>query len=171
MTESKYEKYVVREPTRIGGRDELDWTTVRNAMTTPPFSFLLGDKPIKEAHTLAEISWVWKDTAIGATLTSGPHKHDYDEIFWFCGTNREDLKDFGAEVEMWMGEGDQAEKITINTSSVVFVPKGTVHLPIIFMNVKKPIMLILIGLNMTELKPIYYPLRNISYIPKENSKS
>ncbi len=108
MAGSKYEKYVVREPTSIGGRDELDWTTVRNEMSTPSF-FLIGDKPVKEAHTLAEISWVWKNTAIGATPTLG-YKYDYDEIFWFCGTNRDDLKDFGAEVDMWMGGGDQAEK-------------------------------------------------------------
>ncbi len=169
MTESKYEKYVVREPTRIQGKDETVWTTVRNSMTIPPFSFFLGDKPIKEAHTLLELTWIWKDTAIGANPESPPHKHGYDEIFMFCGTNRVDPKDFGAEVEMWMGEGDKAEKITTNTSSAIFVPKGTVHLPIIFRNVKKPIMLVLVGLNLVELKPIKYPLRRISNIPMDQN--
>ncbi len=55
---SKYEKYVVRAPTRIQGKDELIWTTVRNSMTIPPFSFLLGDKPIKEAHALLEKTFI-----------------------------------------------------------------------------------------------------------------
>lgn len=167
MVETRYGKYVVRAPTRIQGKDELVWTTVRNSMTIPPFSFLLGDKPIQEAHTLLEYIWIWKDTAIGATPEEPPHKHNYNEIFLFCGTNGLDAKDFGAEVEMWMGEGDESEKIMLNTSAAVFVPKGTVHLPIIFRNILKPIMLVLVGLDLSEMQPIKYPLRNIPNIPRE----
>ncbi len=69
------------------------------------------------------------------------------------------------------GRRRPSRKITINTSLAVFSPKGTVHLQLIFLNIKKTIIIILIGLNMTELKPNYYPIGNISYMPKENSKS
>lgn len=167
MTTSKYEKYVVRNPIRIQGFDQKAWSTVKDSKTTPPFSFLLGDKPIKGAHTMVEISWVWKDTAIGATPEKPPHKHDYDEIFMFIGANPVDTNDLGAEVEIWLGEAVEADKITLTTSSLVFIPRGLLHLPVIFRKVKKPVLFELIALNLGEMKPIKYPIRKISNIPTD----
>ena len=63
MAESKYEKYVVREPIRLQGFKPEEWSTTRDSMTSPPFSFLLGDKPIKDANTMVEFTWVWRAIA------------------------------------------------------------------------------------------------------------
>lgn len=159
MTESKYEKYVVREPIRLQGFEQEEWSTTRGSMTAPPFSFLLGDKPIKDAHTMVEYTWVWKDTAIGATVSKPPHKHDYDEIFFFIGTDRENTNDLGADINFWMGWDKDAELIQLNTSSLVFVPRGLVHLPVIFKNVKKPFIFVIIALGLSEMSTVKYPLR------------
>lgn len=67
-----------------------------------------------------------------------PHSHKQDEYWIFVGTNPDDNKDLGGEVEFWMGEGDEAEKYVITEPSVVYVPGGVVHLPIVFKNIKRP---------------------------------
>ena len=77
-----------------------------------------------------------------------PHSHEFDEIFVFLGTNRDDPNDLGGEVEFWLGEGEDTEKYTFNTSTCIFVPKGLVHLPMIFKNVQRPFLLVTVGVNM-----------------------
>ncbi len=162
MSESRYEKYIVREPWHPQhGVSETAWSSVQNSMTTPPFMFLEGGKPIKGANQMVEAMWIWKDTATGVNSEKPPHKHDVDEMFLFMGTNPEDPNDLGAEVEMWLGEGEEADKLTINTSSLIFVPRGLVHMPIIFKGVKKPLLLIVVGINVGVMKSIKYPLRKL----------
>lgn len=34
------------------------------------------------------------------------HSHPFDEIVLFIGSNPKDMRDFGAEIEMWIGEGE-----------------------------------------------------------------
>ena len=79
------------------------------------------------------------------------------------GTNPEDPNDLGAEVEFWLGEGEETEIIKINTSSLVFVPKGLLHMPLFCRNVKKPILLVVIGLNVGEAleNVTKYPVRGL----------
>jgi hypothetical protein len=44
-------------------------------------------------------------------------KYDYEEIFLFLGTDTEDTGKLGAEVEFWLGEGNDMEKVVVTTSS------------------------------------------------------
>ena len=48
-----------------------------------------------------------------------------------------DIREFDAEIDMWLGE--EAEKHTINSTSVIHVPKGLVHRRIDFRRIDKPI--------------------------------
>lgn len=57
------------------------------------------------------------------------------------------IQQSGGEVEWWMGEGDSAEKFAIDTTALVYVPKGLVHGPVTYKRVDKPSLLIAIGLN------------------------
>ena len=66
-----------------------------------------------------------------------PHKHPYDEFLFFIGGNPLNVKDFGAEIEIAFGE--EWEKHTIKTTSVVYIPKGLQHCPINVKKVAKPI--------------------------------
>jgi hypothetical protein len=75
----------------------------------------------------------------GGTITDFPHSHDEDEIWLFLGTNPNDNKDLGGEIEFWMGEGDEAEKYIITKPSAVLVPAGVVHCPVVFNKIKRPI--------------------------------
>ena len=77
-----------------------------------------------------------------------PHSHGFDEVFVFLGSNREDPDDLGGEVEFWLGEGKDTEKYLFTTSTCIFVPKGLVHLPMIFKKIKRPFLLVTFGVNM-----------------------
>lgn len=66
------------------------------------------------------------------------HAHNYDQLLYFIGGNPKNFFDFGAEIEITLGE--EKEKHLIKTTSIVFVPKGLLHCPIHFKKVDKPIM-------------------------------
>ena len=68
------------------------------------------------------------------------HKHDFDQIICFIGGNPMDIKDFDAEVELYLGE--EKEKYIIDSSSFVYVPRGMMHCPLNIKRVTKPIMFI-----------------------------
>ena len=146
MAESKYEKYVVRHPFHPDPKIY--------APGVPPIRFLEGGKgtTIKTDY-MVEYSWAVKDLALGMSPTrGGAQEHDFDEIFVFIGTNQENTDDLGGEVEFWIGKGEETEKIKLNTSSLIYVPGGVAHMPIFFRNVKRPILYLVMGVNVGEMK-------------------
>ena len=87
----------------------------------------------------------------GATATIGwqvftdpvcwesPHIHKYDEFLIFLGADLPDLcSSFDAEIDLWMGE--EMEKHTITSTTVVFIPKGMQHAPLNFRKITKPVL-------------------------------
>ncbi len=144
MNRSKYERFVVRsstppDPSLNWGRPELGITDL--------YHFLKPDGPIKESDTMVEYAWITKDSAFGVTEDKPPHSHDCDEIFLFMGTNPQQRDELGGEVEFWMGQGDDTERITLTTSGLIFVPGRVVHLPIFFKKVRTPLLWIVVGLS------------------------
>ena len=158
--ESKYEKYVVRQtmPPDPG----IKWGIPELGITDLHY-FLTPTGPIKDSDTMLEFAWIVNDSAFGVTEDKPPHTHDCDEIFLFMGSDPEDKASLGAEIAFWMGEGDETEIIKMNTSGLIFVPKGLLHLPIFFKNVKKPLIWIVIALNIGQTLEgtTKYPVRGL----------
>ena len=69
-----------------------------------------------------------------------PHVHAGHEILCFVGSNPKNLSEFDAEIEIGMGE--EVEKYTITSPSVVSLPPGVVHGPLSFKRVGKPVFFI-----------------------------
>ena len=69
------------------------------------------------------------------TLEKVSHTHDSDEIIGFFGNNSEDPYDLGGEIEIWLEE----EKHILTRSSLIFVPAGMKHCPLILRRVDRPI--------------------------------
>jgi hypothetical protein len=65
-----------------------------------------------------------------------PHKHDFPHVMCFFGSNPFDLYDFDADIEFYM----EGEKQIINAPSIVTVPAGLMHCPLIFKRIGKPVM-------------------------------
>jgi hypothetical protein len=90
-----------------------------------------------------------------------PHEHDFDQMIGFLGGNPQNIGDFRAEVEFWMG----GEKLVITQPTFIRVPKGMSHGPLIFKRIDLPIMF----LDMP-LAPTYTRVGNpeISGVPGPN---
>lgn len=154
MAASKYEKYVVREPAFVYPVRTTPGSTLARFLNA-------SEQAIKEAKTVLSYAWVEKDTPPEKKYWGEPQSHDFDEIFLFMGLNRKDSNDLGAEIEFWMGYGEDTEIITLNTSSMIFIPRNVIHIPVKYKNVKKPFLRIIIGLNVDDNTTTIYPLKEL----------
>lgn len=167
MTESRYEKYIVRKPAIVvrEGDDyvdripESDEIPVTSAVNTGPRVIYSSDL-LAGARTKVEYGYITGDTAVGNGEDFVPHKHDYEEIFLFLGTDPQNTADLGGEVEFWLGEGEELERVVFNTSSAVYVPPGVAHFPQYFRNVKRPVMTMVIMPTTGERKLEAVPMEN-----------
>ncbi|MBR4231992.1 MAG: hypothetical protein IKR95_02145 [Oscillospiraceae bacterium] len=66
----------------------------------------------------------------------GEHTHDSAELIGFLSSDPNDRENLGAEVEFAI----EGENHLLNKSTMIFVPAGMKHLPMIVKNVKRPIL-------------------------------
>jgi hypothetical protein len=64
------------------------------------------------------------------------HVHPYGEVFVFTGLDYDNPNTLGAELELVMGEDDETHIIA--SPSIVVLPAGTAHCPIVAKKVAKP---------------------------------
>ena len=131
MANNKYGKYFLREP----------WGIPVRANPDPDAPVYIGIGQGKPAPGWDEpISQVLRPIYRAYKMIPKAHVHNCAEILYFIGGNPMNFKDFGAEVEFVMGEGADAEKYTITTTTWVYVPKTLPHCPLEFKRVDRPIM-------------------------------
>jgi hypothetical protein len=122
MTETKYGKYIVREPLEKGSVPSLHICAEEgcDGARFPNF-------PVEvQLFTISE----------PMAFPLPAHAHDGDEIFFIFGSNPQNYYDFDAEIEIHIGE--EGEKHIVNTTSIVYMPRGLVHGPLAVTKVKKP---------------------------------
>ncbi len=104
-----------------------------------------------------------------ALKTVGQHSHnDFDEIYFFYGTDPTDNTRLGGQVEMWLGHGDDAEKFVMKDPTAVYIPKGLAHNPWIVTKIsdaKLPIMITTVALT-TSYSWAPEAVTNYPYPPK-----
>ena len=130
MEEVKHSKYIVTEP--------------KQNIYVPPWAGSLSpdrstrvmylDSEVIKGAFYVECCWFWP-TDEEDTSSPEPHKHDFDEVLAFYGTNWDDPKDLGAEIELWI----DGEKNVMNQSFVAFIPAGTLHCPLKFLKITRPV--------------------------------
>lgn len=103
----------------------------------------LDGEVIKGAFVV-ETAWFWPGKwpeTKGEEGTVKPHRHDYDEVVAYVGTNLDDPYDLGGEIEFWI---DGKQNI-IDKSFVAFIPAGIEHCPLSFRRIDKPIFHFIVG--------------------------
>jgi hypothetical protein len=75
-----------------------------------------------------------------ATSMHDPHTHPHVEILGFFSSDPSSPDDLGAEVVMTMGE--ELERVVMTRPTVLFLPPDTIHSPLIFQNVVRPVIFI-----------------------------
>lgn len=141
MAELKYGKYINRKPAmaldrrperpvepdspeRPGGRGGAFPFLYINANSWPEI-------PVNCNFAILHITYPY-------LMPDPPHSHPFDEFLFFMGDNLADIDDFGAVIEVGLGE--EWEKHVIDTTSVVYLPAGLSHCPINVKKVDKPIL-------------------------------
>jgi hypothetical protein len=133
MTETKYGKYVIREP--IDDKYNPPFPPKgRPIPNFPPFLHFFGEKYCKDANIMISLMCITEPFL----MREDPHSHDVDKYMRFLGGNPVNIRDFGAEVELYLGE--EGERYVIDTPTMVYVPKGLIHNPLNFKRINKPIM-------------------------------
>jgi hypothetical protein len=127
------------------------------------YNYLFKKFPIKKgpggANAVQQFSVVGKDlSGIPINFTMGLYNqtgewysgkgaqiHAYDEVMVFFGHKTDDLSYLGADITIAIGE--EQEKHTFNAPTVIALPKGTPHFPIICNKVERPYSVMQVGLS------------------------
>jgi hypothetical protein len=141
MPRTKYGKYIVSELKQPA--EEAPWSPpITTAGKGRGGRVLFLDSAIVPGAFYMECVWIMPRPPLTAegidkARRAGPvsHSHDYDEVIAFFGTDLNDPYDLGAEVELWLGD----EKHIITRTSLVFIPAGLKHCPLIFLRVDRPV--------------------------------
>jgi hypothetical protein len=88
------------------------------------------DKGFLEGCMFGEVCWFVKPFSRNSFFT-----HKSDELLMFIGSDPDDAENLNAEIELWI----ENDKLTFNTTSVMFVPAEAAHGRIEVKNVKKPV--------------------------------
>lgn len=143
MSDSPYEHLFVRD--LVDCRDDMINEAEQVGRPLPknlsrPWALMRADD-VPEAKAYITMSWVHPTDE--ETFWVQEHEHDYDELLVFTGSNREDLRDLGAEVYMEI----EGERHIITTSGSVYIPAGTKHCPLGFNRVDRPFRFLAIALS------------------------
>ena len=131
MAERKHDKYIITKAksdlTLPEFRRERD--DVAAGFSTP---LIYLDNDILKGAFYVECAWFWKGQDKSEVEA---HTHPFDEVITFFGTDPEDPEDLCGEVEIWLED----EQYILAKSSLIFVPKGMKHCPLIIRRVDRPI--------------------------------
>lgn len=101
-----------------------------------PFAYFNGDSDLPGSTYNVGFQVIKKPI----DLQTVPHFHEQEQYHVFAGTKLPDVFDFEAEIEFYMGDDpNDMEKIIITKPTIIRVPKGVWHCPLIFKAVKKPV--------------------------------
>ena len=130
MSDTKYGQYIIREPLAKGNQAPQVHICGEK--------HLFGEEYCPGSNFPSFPNEVTLFTITKPCVVSAKHAHAYDELLYFLGGNPLNFFDFGAKAELLLGEED--EKHLIDTTAIIYVPKGLMHCPIYFNSVTRPVM-------------------------------
>jgi hypothetical protein len=126
MAGTHYQQNLVDKPAyEVGGNRDI------KGRQNPTMTYMSNDL-VPGSDTYIEIGWVYEMPEPNPHIHA--HDHNYPEIVLHVGTDPDNPEDLGAEIEFIVG----GEKIVINKTSALFIPKGVDHGPLTWKSVKKP---------------------------------
>lgn len=133
----QYEKYIIRKPKVVN----LDYHPMQNVkgVTFPDEIFMDGDL-VKGCPIFVDIGWRFE--VPDPDPIEWAHRHDFDEVLCFIGTDPNNPRDLGGEIEFHI----EGEKYTFDTTTAIFIPKGLEHCPFMHKRVDRPFLLVAIAI-------------------------
>ena len=125
MTVSKYERLVVRTPLREAGLAEV------KGRRSPLLTYLSSGQ-VPEADTRVELAWIY---GIPESASNGGEQTlDCDQILLHIGMDPATPQALGGTVELYLG----GQPIVFNTTTSVFIPRGTPQGPLTWKEFQRP---------------------------------
>ncbi len=116
---------------------EADRKTGRSSVEST--HLLTVDNEILKDFFYVDCNWLWSGSS---TAPAGQtHVHEFDEVYGFVGSNRDDPHDLGGEITFWVD--GYPEKLT--KSCLVYIPAGVPHCPLFYDRIDKPIFFVAIS--------------------------
>jgi hypothetical protein len=125
MADSPYERYVIRRPTAEGGCPGVQG---RDASCR----VFLSDALIPASGHYLDMTWIDVDSEPGSFATERVLEHD--QLILSIGMDWRRPQRLGATVEFYLG----GQPISLNTTSSVFIPKGTPFGPLSWKDLRRP---------------------------------
>jgi len=125
MLNSKYQKYVLKEP-KV---KQLP----RKTTSIPTFGL---NEELMSGFQKLDCNFNFVAVLAPYVLADPPHKHNCDELLFFISADPDNPIDLGGEVEIALGE--EWEKHVIKTSAIICLPKGVQHCPVFVKKVDRP---------------------------------
>jgi hypothetical protein len=115
VSDIDYEKYLIRKPIYEVG------TGLKNCQS--PAMTYMSSAQVPEANYYLTVSWIYGIPDPNPHIYE--HVHDYDEIILHWGGKSDIPQVLGGEIEFYIG----GQPIIFNTTTAIFIPKGTPHGP------------------------------------------
>jgi hypothetical protein len=128
MAKDKYGKYFFKNP------------IVKGQFCPRLIFFSRQHKEVGEKN----FSVLWNCITQPLLMVKDAHAHDFDQFLHFYGANSLDITEFDAVIEMSLGE--EGEKHIITEPTVLHIPKDTIHCPLNFKVVNKPVIFMNVAL-------------------------
>jgi hypothetical protein len=97
------------------------------------YSVAIGD----ELH-YPENTWIGKQQRrTGLRYFLYPHVHPFQEVYHFMSIDPNDTAHLGGTMDVWVGEGEDAEKFSISKPSILALPEGVRHAPLVLKDMKR----------------------------------
>ncbi len=130
-SEMDYQRYTIRRPIYENIGLELEEGIKVSNRQSPPMTFI-SDRQIPEANYCVELGWITGMPEPNPGIYE--HIHDFDQIILYWGGNVDTPQDLGGEIECYVG----GQSIIFNTTTAIFVPKGTPHGPVTWKKYRFP---------------------------------
>jgi len=138
MAQLKYAKYIITEnlaqPPPAGFLKRMQEQRKAGNYFESTHMLSLNDSIVEGAFYF-DCVWLWNKHGAEAVQMEIGHTHDFDEILGFIGSRKENPRDLNAEIELWLED----EQYIITESSLIFVPRGMKHLPLLFRRIDSPV--------------------------------
>ena len=127
MAEFKYNKNLVKIPAR-----EVDAGSDVKGRTNPTLTYM-SNELVPGSNIYIELGWIWEVPDPNPHIFAHSHD-DYDEVVLHIGADPQNPEYLGGEIEFEVG----GEKLIVDKTSALYVPKGVKHGPVTWRRVTSP---------------------------------
>jgi hypothetical protein len=134
---TRYGRYIITEPAPHGPTSPPRRPPPKPTAKTTHIVSLNSD--VSPGGFYVDFVWIWSGNM---TMAPKAHAHDFDEMIGIVGyPDKADPRAVDGDVSIILAD----EKHAIRQSSLIFVPKGLLHCPIEFKDIRRPVLCFTIG--------------------------